>query len=163
MVSVLFFYPICRRHLLAAFILLLRPGPRRSQVETRVLGRPASARTPHKPRIADFVSPSSLFTLVDLCADCKTRNPRWASHNLGIFIWYMVLPPSLSNTHSMQRELRQCSSKDWNPYFKGVRVFYWRRICSHRHGTSRKSLTMDVWTKEQVEVRKFHQRQGVST
>lgn len=48
---------------------------------------------PHKPRIADCLSPSSLFALADLCADCKTRNPRWASHNLGIFIWYVVLPP----------------------------------------------------------------------
>ena len=24
---------------------------------------------------------------VDVCADCKTKNPRWASYNLGIFIW----------------------------------------------------------------------------
>ncbi|PWN28802.1 Arf GTPase activating protein, partial [Jaminaea rosea] len=22
----------------------------------------------------------------DFCADCKARNPRWASHNLGIFV-----------------------------------------------------------------------------
>lgn len=27
----------------------------------------------------------------DICADCKGRNPRWASHNIGIFIWYMTL------------------------------------------------------------------------
>jgi hypothetical protein len=26
-------------------------------------------------------------TLTDVCADCKARNPRWASWNLGIFIW----------------------------------------------------------------------------
>jgi len=33
----------------------------------------------------------------DACADCKARNPRWASHNLGIFIWwaqyYSLAPP----------------------------------------------------------------------
>ena len=28
------------------------------------------------------------IVLLDACADCKARNPRWASHNLGIFIWY---------------------------------------------------------------------------
>jgi hypothetical protein len=158
-VSVLF-YPIRGRRLLVAFILFLRPWPATISSGDALLGRPASARTPHKPRIANFVSPSSLFTLTDLCADCKTRNPRWASHNLGIFIWYAFSPPSLSNTYSVQRELRQCSSKDRNPYYKGVRVFYRRRVRSHKYGTSRKSLTMDVWTKEQVEVRKFHQWQG---
>jgi len=31
---------------------------------------------------------------VDVCADCKTRHPRWASHNLGIFIWSVHLEPS---------------------------------------------------------------------
>ena len=29
--------------------------------------------------------------LTDVCADCKARAPRWASHNLGIFIWYVGL------------------------------------------------------------------------
>lgn len=35
---------------------------------------------------------------VDICADCKTKHPRWASHNLGIFIWFVYtesLPSSL--------------------------------------------------------------------
>ena len=30
---------------------------------------------------------------VDVCADCKTRHPRWASYNLGIFIWSVRLDP----------------------------------------------------------------------
>ncbi|GLB39760.1 putative GTP-ase activating proteins for the small GTPase, ARF [Lyophyllum shimeji] len=54
----------------------------------------------------------------DICADCKVRNPRWASHNLGIFICV------------------GCASIH-------------RKIGTHI--TKVKSLTMDVWTKEQVE------------
>jgi hypothetical protein len=26
---------------------------------------------------------------LDVCADCKSRNPRWAAYNLGIFIWFV--------------------------------------------------------------------------
>lgn len=34
---------------------------------------------------------------VDVCADCKTKHPRWASYNLGIFIWSVHSePPPLS-------------------------------------------------------------------
>lgn len=58
----------------------------------------------------------------DLCADCKTRNPRWASHNLGIFV--------CMNCASVHRKIGT-------------------------HITKVKSLTMDVWTREQVE----HMRQ----
>ncbi|KZT01345.1 ArfGap-domain-containing protein [Laetiporus sulphureus 93-53] len=55
----------------------------------------------------------------DVCADCKARNPRWASHNLGIFI--------CMNCASVHRKIGTHISKV-------------------------KSLTMDMWTKEQVEV-----------
>ncbi|KAI9513474.1 hypothetical protein F5148DRAFT_7258 [Russula earlei] len=58
----------------------------------------------------------------DQCADCKTRNPRWASYNLGIFI--------CMNCASIHRKIGT-------------------------HVTKVKSLTMDVWSKEQVE----HMRQ----
>lgn len=37
-------------------------------------------------------------TKLDVCADCKVRNPRWASHNLGIFIWYDIDLSSSSAT-----------------------------------------------------------------
>ncbi|KAJ8517140.1 hypothetical protein ONZ45_g5627 [Pleurotus djamor] len=54
----------------------------------------------------------------DVCADCKSRNPRWASHNLGIFICV--------NCASVHRKLGT-------------------------HITKVKSLSLDEWTKEQVE------------
>ncbi|KAF9260757.1 ArfGap-domain-containing protein [Marasmius fiardii PR-910] len=54
----------------------------------------------------------------DVCADCKARNPRWASHNLGIFICVT------------------CASIH-------------RKIGTHV--TKVKSITMDTWTKEQVD------------
>lgn len=54
----------------------------------------------------------------DTCADCGGRNPRWASHNLGIFI------------------CMQCA---------GVH----RKMGTHISKV--KSLTLDEWTKEQVE------------
>ncbi|KZT63209.1 ArfGap-domain-containing protein [Daedalea quercina L-15889] len=54
----------------------------------------------------------------DVCADCKARNPRWASHNLGIFI--------CMNCASIHRKMGTHISKV-------------------------KSLTMDTWTREQVE------------
>ncbi|KAG0699064.1 hypothetical protein DFH29DRAFT_809575 [Suillus ampliporus] len=57
----------------------------------------------------------------DVCADCKSRNPRWASHNLGIFMCV--------NCASIHRKLGT-------------------------HITKVKSITMDAWTKEQVEVMK---------
>ncbi|KAG1752082.1 hypothetical protein EDB19DRAFT_1628154 [Suillus lakei] len=57
----------------------------------------------------------------DICADCKSRNPRWASHNLGIFICV--------NCASIHRKLGT-------------------------HITKVKSVTLDAWTKEQVEVMK---------
>lgn len=57
----------------------------------------------------------------DICADCKSRNPRWASHNLGIFICV--------NCASIHRKLGT-------------------------HITKVKSLTLDAWTKEQVEAMK---------
>ncbi|KAI0640406.1 hypothetical protein C8Q79DRAFT_1107257 [Trametes meyenii] len=57
----------------------------------------------------------------DICADCKARNPRWASHNLGIFICV-----SCASIH--------------------------RKMGTHVSKV--KSLTMDSWTKEQVEVMK---------
>lgn len=57
----------------------------------------------------------------DICADCKSRNPRWASHNLGIFICV--------NCASIHRKLGT-------------------------HITKVKSITLDAWTKEQVEVMK---------
>ncbi|KAG2134103.1 hypothetical protein DEU56DRAFT_809977 [Suillus clintonianus] len=57
----------------------------------------------------------------DTCADCKSRNPRWASHNLGIFICV--------NCASIHRKLGT-------------------------HITKVKSITLDAWTKEQVEVMK---------
>lgn len=57
----------------------------------------------------------------DICADCKARNPRWASHNLGIFVCV--------NCASIHRKLGT-------------------------HITKVKSLTLDAWTKEQVEAMK---------
>lgn len=54
----------------------------------------------------------------DVCADCKARTPRWASHNLGIFICV--------NCASIHRKMGTHISKV-------------------------KSLTLDTWTKEQVE------------
>ncbi|GJE98718.1 ArfGap-domain-containing protein [Phanerochaete sordida] len=54
----------------------------------------------------------------DACADCKARTPRWASHNLGIFICV--------NCASIHRKMGTHISKV-------------------------KSLTLDTWTKEQVE------------
>ncbi|KAL5520700.1 GTS1 [Sanghuangporus sanghuang] len=54
----------------------------------------------------------------DVCADCKAKAPRWASHNLGIFICV------------------HCASIH-------------RKIGTHI--TKVKSLTLDDWTKEQVE------------
>ncbi|KAF9453317.1 ArfGap-domain-containing protein [Macrolepiota fuliginosa MF-IS2] len=54
----------------------------------------------------------------DVCADCKTRNPRWASYNLGIFICV------------------GCASVH-------------RKIGTHVSKV--KSLTLDSWTKEQVD------------
>ncbi|OAX43756.1 Arf GTPase activating protein [Rhizopogon vinicolor AM-OR11-026] len=55
----------------------------------------------------------------DVCADCKSRTPRWASHNLGIFICI--------NCASIHRKLGT-------------------------HITKVKSITLDSWTKDQVEV-----------
>jgi len=57
----------------------------------------------------------------DVCADCKARSPRWASHNLGIFI--------CMNCASIHRKIGT-------------------------HITKVKSVTMDSWSKEQVEVMK---------
>ena len=40
-----------------------------------------------------YASYGAYFTIVltvDICEDCKSRAPRWASHNLGIFIWYAI-------------------------------------------------------------------------
>ncbi|KDQ32990.1 hypothetical protein PLEOSDRAFT_1051872, partial [Pleurotus ostreatus PC15] len=54
----------------------------------------------------------------DVCADCKARNPRWASHNLGIFICV--------NCASIHRKIGT-------------------------HVSKVKSLTLDEWTKDQVE------------
>ncbi|THH04761.1 hypothetical protein EW145_g5286 [Phellinidium pouzarii] len=54
----------------------------------------------------------------DACADCKSKAPRWASHNLGIFICV------------------RCASIH-------------RKIGTHV--TKVKSLTLDSWSKEQVE------------
>ncbi|KXN88436.1 UBA domain-containing protein 3 [Leucoagaricus sp. SymC.cos] len=54
----------------------------------------------------------------DICADCKARNPRWASYNLGIFICVA------------------CASIH-------------RKIGTHISKV--KSLTLDSWTKEQVD------------
>ncbi|KZP12933.1 ArfGap-domain-containing protein [Athelia psychrophila] len=55
----------------------------------------------------------------DHCADCKARVPRWASHNLGIFVCVTCA--------SVHRKMGTHISKV-------------------------KSVTMDTWTKEQVEV-----------
>ncbi|KAH9937845.1 uncharacterized protein BXZ73DRAFT_89261 [Epithele typhae] len=57
----------------------------------------------------------------DVCADCKARNPRWASHNIGIFICV-----SCAGIH--------------------------RKMGTHISKV--KSLTMDQWSKEQVETMK---------
>jgi len=57
----------------------------------------------------------------DVCADCKARAPRWASHNLGIFICV--------NCASIHRKIGT-------------------------HITKVKSLTMDSWSREQIEVMK---------
>ncbi|GAA6013654.1 hypothetical protein JCM10207_004804 [Rhodosporidiobolus poonsookiae] len=54
----------------------------------------------------------------EICADCKTRNPRWASWDQGVFLCV------------------QCASMH-------------RKIGSHI--TKVKSVTLDTWTREQVE------------
>ncbi|TFK53178.1 ArfGap-domain-containing protein [Heliocybe sulcata] len=54
----------------------------------------------------------------DVCADCKSKNPRWASHNLGIFLCV--------HCAAIHRKMGTHISKV-------------------------KSLTLDTWTKEQVE------------
>ncbi|KAK2460822.1 hypothetical protein APHAL10511_007292 [Amanita phalloides] len=54
----------------------------------------------------------------NVCADCKARNPRWGSHNLGIFICV-----SCASIH--------------------------RKMGTHISKV--KSVTLDSWTKEQVE------------
>ncbi|KAI0729461.1 hypothetical protein C8Q72DRAFT_828440 [Fomitopsis betulina] len=54
----------------------------------------------------------------DACADCKSRNPRWASHSIGIFI--------CMHCASIHRKMGTHISKV-------------------------KSLTMDTWSREQVE------------
>nr|GAT50156.1 ARF GAP-like zinc finger-containing protein [Mycena chlorophos] len=54
----------------------------------------------------------------DICADCKVRNPRWASYSLGIFICV--------NCASIHRKIGT-------------------------HVSKVKSLTLDAWTKEQVD------------
>ncbi|TFY80211.1 hypothetical protein EWM64_g3802 [Hericium alpestre] len=59
----------------------------------------------------------------DFCADCKTRNPRWASHNLAC----STLSSFSVNCASIHRKIGT-------------------------HITKVKSLTLDTWTKEQVEV-----------
>ncbi|GBE83616.1 ArfGap-domain-containing protein [Sparassis crispa] len=59
----------------------------------------------------------------DICADCKAWHPRWASHNLGIFI--------CMNCASVHRKMGTHISKV-------------------------KSITLDSWTKEQVEFMKQH-------
>ncbi|KAJ7201077.1 hypothetical protein GGX14DRAFT_371789 [Mycena pura] len=56
-----------------------------------------------------------------VCADCKVKNPRWASHSLGIFICV--------NCASVHRKIGT-------------------------HVTKVKSITLDSWTKEQVDVMK---------
>lgn len=78
----------------------------------------------HVNKITAERSQRALLELVnqpgnDVCADCKARNPRWASHNLGIFI--------CMNCASIHRKMGTHISKV-------------------------KSLTMDTWAKEQVEV-----------
>ncbi|KAF8607432.1 Arf GTPase activating protein [Ceratobasidium sp. AG-I] len=55
----------------------------------------------------------------DICADCKSRAPRWSSWNLGIFICV------------------QCASIH-------------RKIGTHI--TKVKSVNLDAWSKEQIEV-----------
>ncbi|KAJ7069914.1 hypothetical protein C8F01DRAFT_1246080 [Mycena amicta] len=54
----------------------------------------------------------------DVCADCKVKNPRWASYSLGIFICV--------NCASIHRKIGT-------------------------HVSKVKSLTMDSWTKEQID------------
>ncbi|KAI0058316.1 Arf GTPase activating protein, partial [Artomyces pyxidatus] len=72
----------------------------------------------------------------DVCADCKTRNPRWASHNLGIFIWRApVLLGFLAAPYNTVTCSVNCASIH-------------RKIGTHV--TKVKSLTLDTWTKEQV-------------
>jgi hypothetical protein len=39
----------------------------------------------HYPSNHDELTP-----IEDVCADCKSWHPRWASHNLGIFIWCVL-------------------------------------------------------------------------
>ncbi|KAF9647093.1 ArfGap-domain-containing protein [Thelephora ganbajun] len=57
----------------------------------------------------------------DVCADCKTKHPRWASHNLGIFVCV------------------KCASIH-------------RKIGTHI--TKVKSITLDTWSKDQVDTMK---------
>ncbi|XP_006455198.1 hypothetical protein AGABI2DRAFT_121137 [Agaricus bisporus var. bisporus H97] len=76
----------------------------------------------------------------DVCADCKSRNPRWASHNLGIFIWYFAFVYNGSWHVLTFSECRMCKhpSQDRDPHKQSVS----RRF---------KSLTLDSWTKDQVD------------
>lgn len=60
-----------------------------------------------EPTSYSFASAFGVLTnnpSADACADCKARYPRWASHNLGIFIWYVVVSLSYcSCTESMRK------------------------------------------------------------
>jgi hypothetical protein len=95
-------YPI--RHVLVALILLLRPGP--AKIPSGDAGHVTSwqasvCQTKTTDLFPESLTSFPLSTLADLCADCKTRNPRWASHNLGIFIWYIICLYLLGDTHSV--------------------------------------------------------------
>ncbi|KAJ6588275.1 hypothetical protein B0H19DRAFT_978151, partial [Mycena capillaripes] len=70
----------------------------------------------------------------DICADCKVKNPRWASHSLGIFIWFVQVELRVNTAHL--DDSVSCASVH-------------RKIGTHV--TKVKSLTMDSWTKEQTE------------
>jgi len=92
--------------------------------------------------------------VIDVCADCKARNPRWASHNLGIFIWY-VFPIGRVRTSAYERRSMNCASihRKIGTHVTKVYVDVFRTSpWCHCNVLFRKSLTLDSWTKEQVEV-----------
>ncbi|KAI6041562.1 hypothetical protein EDC04DRAFT_1264083 [Pisolithus marmoratus] len=81
----------------------------------------------------------------DVCADCRARAPRWASFNLGIFI--------CMNCASIHRKIGTHITKVC--VFSRVACVETRKFEAESPCVAfRKSLTLDEWSKEQVEFMK---------
>lgn len=142
--------PPSRSFLLPSFKMTTKITSERSQKMVQELAlQPGNGK---RSRVRRTASLNAIFE--DICADCKAKNPRWASHNLGIYLWYVFdfLRFFLGSRRAFQCTLCQCSPKDRHAHYQSVRLMFSRN--RHRFSFSfRKSITMDLWTKEQAEVR----------